>query len=59
MFTNSQTYQILTNDDKVCIPSLSSILIAVFSSQHEISHMLNGKTPENQDRNRVPWLKFL
>ena len=24
-----QTYQILTNDDKVCIPSLSSILIAV------------------------------
>ena len=27
-----QTYQILTNDDEVCIPSLSSILIAV----HEI-----------------------
>ena len=24
-----QTYQILTNDDKVCIPSLSSILLAV------------------------------
>ena len=24
-----QTYQILTNDDEVCIPSLSSILIAV------------------------------
>ena len=23
------TYQILTNDDEVCIPSLSSILIAV------------------------------
>ena len=26
-----QTYQILTNDDKVCIPSLSSILLAVFT----------------------------
>ena len=24
-----QTYQILTNDDEVCIPSISSILIAV------------------------------
>ena len=24
-----ETYQILTNDDEVCIPSLSSILIAV------------------------------
>ena len=24
-----QTYQILTKDDKVCIPSLSSILLAV------------------------------
>ena len=24
-----QTYQVLTNDDEVCIPSLSSILIAV------------------------------
>ena len=24
-----QTYQILTNDDEVCIPSLSSILMAV------------------------------
>jgi hypothetical protein len=23
-----QTYQILTNDDEVCIPSLSSILLA-------------------------------
>ena len=26
-----QTYQILTNDDEVCIPSLSSILLAVAS----------------------------
>ena len=26
-----QTYQILTNDDEVCIPSLSSILLAVWS----------------------------
>ena len=25
-----QTYQILTNDDEVCIPSHSSILIAVW-----------------------------
>ena len=25
-----QTYQILTNDDEVCIPSLSSILLAVY-----------------------------
>ena len=24
-----QTYQIFTNDDEVCIPSLSSILLAV------------------------------
>jgi hypothetical protein len=24
-----ETYQILTNDDEVCIPSLSSILLAV------------------------------
>ena len=31
MFLNSgiQTYQILTNDDEVCMPSLSSILLAV------------------------------
>ena len=28
-----QTYQILTNDDEVCIPSLSSILLAVTVSQ--------------------------
>ena len=26
-----QTYQILTNEDEVCIPSLSSILLAVHS----------------------------
>ena len=28
-----QTYQILTNDDKVCIPRLSSILLAVKNTQ--------------------------
>ena len=28
-----QTYQILTNDDEVCIPSLSSILLAVLRVQ--------------------------
>ena len=27
-----QTYQILRNDDEVCIPSLSSILLAVIGS---------------------------
>jgi hypothetical protein len=27
--TNCETYQILTNDDEVCIPSLSIILLAV------------------------------
>ena len=30
-----QTYQILTNDNEVCIPSLSSILLAVV--QHQLS----------------------
>ena len=27
-----QAYQILTNDDEVCIPSLSSILLAVMKN---------------------------
>ena len=27
-----QTYQILKNDDEVCIPSLSSILLAVLTN---------------------------
>ena len=31
--TEIQTYQILTNDDEVCIPSLSSILLAVSKTQ--------------------------
>ena len=31
-----QTYQILTNDDEVCIPSISSILIAVLLSCADI-----------------------
>ena len=37
-FINSgmQMYQILTNDDKVCIPSLSSILLAVRHSIIEL-----------------------
>ena len=41
-----QTCQILTNDDEVCIPSLSSILIAVrdetignFLPQNECMHL--------------------
>ena len=29
LISGIQTYQILTNDDKVCIKSLSSILLAV------------------------------
>ena len=29
--TGLQTYQILTNDDEVCIPSLSIILLVVMS----------------------------
>ena len=33
-----QTYQILTNDDEVCIPSLTSILLAVIAV-HGISQM--------------------
>ena len=33
-----QTYQILTNDDEVCIPSLSSILLAVRHSIIELVH---------------------
>jgi hypothetical protein len=28
-----QTYQILTNDDELCIPSISIILLAVFETQ--------------------------
>ena len=34
MLLNSgiQTYQILTNDDEVCIPSLSSIILLAVSS---------------------------
>ena len=28
--TNIQEYQILTNNDEVCVPSLSSILLAVY-----------------------------
>ena len=39
-FKNSgiQTYQILTNNDEVCIPSLSSILLAVRHSIIELVH---------------------
>ena len=31
-----QAYQILTNDDEVCIPSLSSILLAVLQSENKM-----------------------
>ena len=37
-----QTYQILTNDDEVCIPSLYSILIAVIKS----SNFTNPSLPQ-------------
>ena len=30
-----QTYQILTNNDEVCIPSVSSILLAVYIQRHK------------------------
>jgi hypothetical protein len=40
-----QTYQILTNDDEVCIPSLSRILIAnIF--QHFFSELLKTQGKE-------------
>ena len=32
-----QTYQILTNDDEVCIPSLSNILVAVLKGSFILS----------------------
>ena len=35
-----QTYQILTKDDEVCIPSLSSIFLAI---QYIFSHFTFGK----------------
>ena len=36
-----QTYQILTNDDEVCIPSLSSIILAVLASDGSVIHFLS------------------
>ena len=30
-----ETYQILTNDDEVCIPSLSSIILAVCALKYK------------------------
>ena len=41
-----QTYQILTNDDEVCISSLSSILIAVL------------KVEKNSQKKKIPELFF-
>ena len=39
-FKNSgiKTYQILTNDDEVCIPSLSSILLALRPIESRITY---------------------
>ena len=34
-FKGKQNYQTLTNDDEVCIPSLSSILLAVSAANLE------------------------
>ena len=31
-----QTYQILTNDNEICIPSLSSILLAVMTNEESM-----------------------
>ena len=43
-----QSYQILTNDDEVCIPSLSSILLTVlviqvnnFGKVHSVQHFID------------------
>ena len=35
-----QTYQILTNDDEVCIPSLSSILLAVLQVTYYVGESI-------------------
>ena len=35
-----KNYQILTNDDVVCIPSLSSIFLAVLKADTYLSHTL-------------------
>ena len=43
-----QTYQILTNDDEVCIPSLFSILLAVPPSTF-------GQFQKNLDNSREIW----
>ena len=40
-----QTYQILTNDDEVCIPSLSIILLAVHCTQRTWRIIMNEKPP--------------
>ena len=37
------TYQILTNDDEVCIPSLSSILLAVQDTEAPTGLLRNHK----------------
>ena len=39
-----QTYQILTNDDEVCIPRLSSILLAV--QTHSLAFDFNSTSVE-------------
>ena len=39
-----QTYQILINDDEVCIPSLSSILLAVFIKNKTALYMWHQHT---------------
>ena len=38
-----QTYQILANDDEVCIPSLSSILLAVPVTYYLLSLFLSKR----------------
>ena len=39
--SGKQTYQILTNDDEVCIPSLFSVFLAVYHSQ-AFGYLLRG-----------------
>ena len=57
-----QTYQILTNDDEVCIPSFSSILLAVksvaASRRCSCALLLLLAVPPPLPRS-VPWTRLL
>ena len=48
-----QTYQILTNDDEVCIPSLSSILLAVSRHGYETNNWYLSSLNQIQIRSQT------